>query len=164
MKKLELEGRIYAVREILEQNRTINSVAVELGLNRSTISYWVRQCVEHGLDGLNRRQQGLAYPGEFRVLVIQDMQVNNLSYREVAAKYNIGTHVTVIKWNKIFTKQGVEGLMTENKGEKPTGRPRGRPLKLDREEMKDLRKENERLKMEVAYLKKLNALVQEKEK
>lgn len=41
---------------------------------------------------------------------------------------------------------------------------KGRPPKLDKKVEEDLFAENQRLRMENAYLKKLNALVQEREK
>ena len=51
----------------------------------------------------------------------------------------------------------------ENRGH-PTvnGKKRGRPPKLDKQVEEDLIAENQRLRMEIEYLKKLNALVQER--
>lgn len=72
------------------------------------------------------------------------------------------------RWERIFLEEGVAGLMTERRGRKSTGRPRKQPLDKTVEE--DLIAENQRLKERIEYLeaeneyiKKLDALVQERE-
>lgn len=49
--------------------------------------------------------------------------------------------------------------MTERRGRKSTGRPK----KLDKSVEADLIAENQRLRMEIEYLKKLDALVRKEE-
>ena len=65
-------------------------------------------------------------------------------------------------------EEGAVGLMKERRGRKRTGRPRKQPLDKSVEE--DLIAENQRLKerneyleAELAYIKKLDALVRERE-
>ena len=91
-----------------------------------------------------------------------DMRENHLSYRETARKYKIGLNESQGKdrlrgWERIYLEEGAAGLMTERRGRKSTGRPRKKPLDKCVEE--DLIAENQRLKMEIEYLKKLSALV-----
>ena len=98
--------------------------------------------------------------------VIMDMREHHLSYREVVRKYWENTkgkepnyiHV-VQRWERIFLEEGAEGLMKERRGKSNTGSRRGRPPKLDRKVEEDLIAENQRLRMEIEYLKKLSALV-----
>ena len=54
-----------------------------------------------------------------------------------------------------------EGLMKERRGRAgaASGTKKGRPPKLDRKVEEDLIAENQRLRMEIEYLKKLSALV-----
>jgi hypothetical protein len=65
----------------------------------------------------------------------------------------------------IYLEEGAEGLYVERRGRVPNaGIPRkGRPPKLDKQVEEDLIAENQRLRMENDYLKKLNALVQERQ-
>ena len=57
-------------------------------------------------------------------------------------------------------EEGEVGFMTERRGRKSTGRPK-KPLSKSVEE--DLIAENQRLRMEIEYLKKLDALVRKEE-
>ena len=97
------------------------------------------------------------------------MRNNHLSYHETIRKY-WGNDVyeqnyikQVQRWERKYLEEGIAGLEKENRGH-PTanGKKRGRPPKLDKQVKEDLIAENQRLRMEIEYLKKLNALLQER--
>ena len=107
------------------------------------------------------------YSAEFKISVIMDMREHHLGYCETARKYDIGdpklggaVH-TIQGWERIFLEEGAEGLMKERRGRacKASGTRKGRPTKLDKKIEEDLIAENQRLRMEIDYLKKLSALV-----
>ena len=77
---------------------------------------------------------------------------------ETAERFEL-RHKRVQDWERIYLAEGPEGLYIEHRGRGSTGRPR----KLPREVEEDLLAENQRLKAELAYLKKLQALVSERE-
>ena len=107
------------------------------------------------------------YSTEFKIRVIMDMREHRLSYNETVRKYgmiaksNGGATNTLRRWERIFLEEGAEGLMKERRGRacKASGSNKGRPPKLDRKVEEDLIAENQRLRMEIEYLKKLSALV-----
>ena len=106
------------------------------------------------------------YSREFKISVIMDMREHHLSYSEVVRKYwdiNQGQehnyHKQVQRWERIFLEEGAEGLMKERRGKNNISGKRGRPPKLDKKVEEDLIAENQRLRMEIEYLKKLSALV-----
>ena len=113
-------------------------------------------------------QKKKKYSPEFKKGVILDMWETRLVYRETVRKYWKGSkgkepnHIKQKKrWERIYLEEGAEGLMQERR-EKPrffTGARRGRPPKLDKNIEKDLIEENQHLRMEIEYLKKLRALV-----
>ena len=102
------------------------------------------------------------YSPEFKLSVILDMRNNHLGVRETERKYGID-HNILSRWERKYLEEGYEGLMKDNRG-RPSinGKKRGRPPKLDKKVEEDLIAENQRLRMENEYLKKLNALVQER--
>ncbi len=111
------------------------------------------------------------YSSEFKICVIMGMREQRLSYHETVRRYwNTETHseecnyINVIKrWERIFLEEGAEGLMKERRGKSNTSNRRGRPPKLDKKVEEDLIAENQRLRMEIEYLKKLDALVRKRE-
>ena len=87
------------------------------------------------------------------------MRAEGLSYMETERRFCI-TKDRVRKWERIYLEEGPEGLHIEHRGRGGTGRP----PKLDKKLEEDLIAENQRLRAEVDYLKKLNALVIEEER
>jgi len=104
--------------------------------------------------------KGTHYSGKFKQTVIEDVRTNHLSYREAMQKYGIAGKMSIQKWERIYLEEGPEGLSIERRGR---GSP-GRPPKLDKQVKKDLIAENQRLRAENDYLKKLHALVLEEER
>ena len=99
------------------------------------------------------------------------MREHRLGYRETARKYwnvprgqDLNYMNTVKRWERIFLEEGAEGLMKERRGKacSASGTRKGRPPKLDKKVEEDLIAENQRLRMEIEYLKKLDALVQKR--
>ena len=86
------------------------------------------------------------------------MREHRLGLVETAKKYKVDHH-SVARWERIFLEEGAEGLMKERRGKNNTSGKRGRPPKLDKKVEEDLIAENQRLRMEIEYLKKLSALV-----
>ena len=110
------------------------------------------------------------YSSEFKIRVIMDMRENRLGYRETARKYNLARQseasaATMLhRWERIYLEEGAEGLMKERRGKacSASGTRKGRPPKFDKKVEEDLITENQRLRMEIEYLKKLDALVQKR--
>ena len=112
------------------------------------------------------------YSTEFKMCVIMDMREHKLSYKETVRKYwegSKGKEANYVKqiqlWERIFLEEGAEGLMKERRGRACTASDsnKGRPPKFDRKVEEDLIAENQRLRMEIEYLKKLDALVRKRE-
>ena len=100
-----------------------------------------------------------------------DMWEHHLGYRETIRKYwnisrgqDLNYAKTVQRWERIFLEEGAEGLMKDRRGRacKASGAQKGRPPKLEKKIEEDLIAESQRLRMEIEYLKKLDALVQKR--
>ena len=111
------------------------------------------------------------YSAKFKIGVIMDMREHHLGYRETVRKYwdvskgqEANYKNAVQRWERIYLEEGAEGLMKERRGRvcSTSGTRKGRPPKLDKKVEEDLIAENQRLRMEIEYLKKLDALVQKR--
>lgn len=119
-----------------------------------------------------KREEQKRYSTEFKISAILDMRGNNLGYNETVRKYwgvKVGKEKNYIKqlqgWERIYLEEGAEGLMKERRGRacSADGTRKGRPPKLNKQVEEDLIAENQRLRMEIEYLKKLDALVRKRE-
>ena len=100
------------------------------------------------------------YTPEFKKMVIETMREEKLSYRETARRFEINSHHRIQDWERIYLTDGPEGFTVERRGRGSKGRPR----KLPKEVEADLLAEVQRLRAENEYLKKLQALVLERER
>ena len=92
------------------------------------------------------------------------MHNNHLSLTETAIKFNLGNHSIVGKWERIYYEEGLQALYEERRGRNKNMSSKQSKKKLSKENEENLIEEVQRLRMENAYLKKLQALVQERTK
>lgn len=131
--------------------------------SRADILKWVAQYREHGIEGLCKIHG--TYTGDFKVSVVEYMHATGTSIRATAAHFNIPSPQTVNSWERIYCEQGKDALYKEHRGRGLGMKDqKTRKRKLDADVNEDLLAEVKRLRMENEYLKKLNALIQEREK
>jgi transposase len=134
--------------------------------NRSLIERWVAAFALHGDAGLSKKRS--RYDADFKLSVLQHMWENRLSITQAAAKFDIRRHSTVGDWERAYREGGVEALtppptrrvkkilIPETKPAVPAGE--------DTRSREELLAELDYLRMENAVLKKLEALVQARQK
>ena len=89
------------------------------------------------------------------------MLEEKLSYSETARRFEVNSRDQIKSWERIYLTEGPEGLAVERRGRSSKGRP---PKQLSKQVEEDLLAEVQRLRAEVDYLKKLQALVLEDER
>ena len=163
--KYDYAFKLECVQLVLEKEHTTEYVSKLKGLAESNIRRWVNFYQKFGKEGLLPRKNR-NYSVSFKMEVLNVIEQESLSLSEACLKFNITSISVIIKWQKDFTKFGVDGLHP-----KPKGRPRSMSnykrkkrksdKPLTREE--ELLLENEALRCELAFLKKLQALIQAEE-
>ena len=163
-KMYSTELKLEIVQRYLKGNVGLRALAEQYHVHRGDIQKWRNAYLEHGIAGLCTTHG--TYTGEFKVSVVEYMKSTGASIRQTAALFNIPSPPTVSKWERIYQEQGKEALCLERRG-RPMGMKNSTDKKIRKktvETNEELLAEVERLRMENAYLKKLNALIQEREK
>lgn len=163
MSKYSNEFKLKVVKYCIEGHHGYKDAANYFNMKQDhTVLKWVRKYQEHGEKGLIRNNQ--KYDGKFKQNVVEYMHNNHLSLTETAIKFNLGNHNIVGKWERIYYEEGPQALYEERRGRNKDMSSKPRKKKLSKENEEDLIEEVQRLRMENAYLKKLQALVQERTK
>ena len=110
---------------------------------------------------MSRGKPNKRYTPEFKRMVVETMQQEQLSYSETARRFEVNGHRRIQDWERIYLTEGPEGFAIERRGRSSKGRP---PKQLPKEVEEDLLAEVQRLRAENDYLKKLQALVLEDER
>jgi transposase len=163
MSKYTEQFKLAVVEQYLAGTNGFQSVAKQHGVPHSMVRKWVGLFRLHGADGL--RKKFSHYDADFKLAVLQHMWANELSYGETAAAFNIRHHAVVGVWERCYHTGGIDALMPPRRGRPkmmPTPQETKPPLPPDDSERthEELVAEVNQLRMEVAYLKKLRALVQ----
>jgi transposase len=165
MSKYSLDFKLSAISKVINQSCSILSVSRELNVRKSNIFHWVNLFIQHGINGLTPKK--ITYSGDFKLRVLNCMYEQQISLTQTAILFGITSTSVVLKWDKVFKELGPDALYQDNRGRKSTmsGESKKKYTRkpnapLTREE--ELLAELEYLRTENAYLKKLNALVQEK--
>jgi transposase len=146
-------------------HRSYSDVKARFGIDHSTVRQWVALHAAHGLDGLAKKFT--AYDAAFKLSVLRRMWDDGLSHRQAAAIFNIRNASSLSEWEKRYERGGIEALAPLRRG-RPRSMPEpptvsGQPDVLqddDARSREELLAELNYLRMENAYLKKLEALTQ----
>ena len=163
--KYNVSFELHCVKEVLENHCSVNSVSHQEGISDSLLHKWIIDYQNQGTLGLEPKKNQ-KYSAEFKFRVIKSIIEQHLSLGEARIKFNIPSESVIVKWQKDFANFGVDGLQPKPKGRpKIMNSPKRKSSKLKqpltREE--ELLLENERLRCEVALLKKFNTLIQAQE-
>ncbi len=162
-RKYSDEFRLKAVQMYLSgRHGGFKTIAKELGIDHSDLRRWVHLYDQHGVEGLTKVSG--TYSGEFKIHVVEYMHRNQMSLKEAANYFCLPNHCTLSKWEQIYYEEGREALLEERRGRNKMGRKTPPNPKKNTNENEELLAEVRRLRMENEYLKKLNALVLEREK
>jgi transposase len=137
-------------------------LAKQHGLERGMLRRWVKWFNTYGDEAFKKKFA--RYSAEFKFSVLQHMWDNELSYRQVAVQFDIRSPGVLGTWERSYRNGGLEALRPRPRGRPkamavPTAKP-DTPPDNEHRSRDELLAELEYLRMENAYLKKLQALVQ----
>lgn len=160
MAKFTAQQKLLAVKRYLEGKEGQGSIAKSIGVSKSMLQLWIRKYQYHAESAFVRSYT--TYSLEDKLKVIRYMNEHGTSIRETTAIFNLPTHSMLLSWKNQLEMDGIDALNPKKKG-RPSMKEEKKPGPIEGS-VEALQAEVERLRMENAYLKKLNALVQSKEK
>ena len=165
---------IKEITKLLDQHESKAKIASMYHVSESLLEQLDRRYKMHGLEAI-LHGQSKSYTIDEKIVIINRYYAGE-SKTSLAIELNVSSSV-VNSWIKKYEQMGYNGLI-DNRG-KPGVSKMGRPKKnkeqtstteamapvndAEREELNKLRKENYQLKMEKACLKKIQALVQQRQ-
>ena len=145
--------------------RSFRDVGSHFGLDAGTVRKWVAVHAVHGDAGLKKKLS--TYSAAFKLSVLQRMWEDGLSRRQAAALYNIRNASCLSNWARRYESGGLAALAPRRKG-RPATVPKSRkstgsegPVDDKDKSRDELLSELQHLRMENAFLKKLDALTRE---
>ena len=166
LKKRKKHG--YAERlkymHMLEDGYSINYIHEHYGIDKQLLSHLWSRYESEGPSGLLKKQYVKA-DCAFKVQVVRDIEENHLTLVDASLKYNVSSSRIQV-WRRIARTQGYDALAITRPRGRPPKNDMGRPRKKKPEEMTDLELLQLRVKeleAENALLKKVKALVEERE-
>lgn len=162
MTKYDERLKLEIVQEYINGAGGSNTLGKRYGVPKTLIKLWAELYRIHGRDGLNKKHS--SYSAEFKLSVLRHMWDNGLSIGQAAAAFNVRNRAAVGIWERSYRESGFDALIP-----RPRGRSRQMPAPTTKSEpspddekrtREELVAELNQLRMENAYLKKLQALVQ----
>lgn len=166
MSKYSEEFKLKIVKEYLEGPLGYGLLAKKYGVASPTvIRNWIKAYQVFGRKGVKKKQKHTTYSVQLKLDVLHFMKQTGASYSETALAFGINNPPLIASWKKIVQLEGNEGLQP-----KPKGRPSMKKNKKNfttlstpsvsaskERTLKELERENELLRLENSYLKKLEA-------
>ena len=163
-KEFSLEEKLSAIGLVF-QGESARSVSRKLSLGHHTLYEWIENYKFRGIEGLKskrKKKKRLSYEEKYKI--VREYQESELTLVQLSAKYDVSSP-QIGNWVRLVERGGFKTLLPRKFGLPKTGRHMRKRLPKDEceKENERLRKEIERLRLENLLLKKVRALVEERE-
>ena len=160
MKKNENYPKLVQAMHMLDDGHSINYIQKQLRVDRKTIQLARQRYLSGGELALLLPKYQPQLSMERKLEIVREVDQKQLSLSEAALKHLVSRY-SLERWIKAYHQSGAAGLARKRASDSMKKKRQRTEAELDELEM--LRKRNEYLEAENALLKKVKALVEERE-
>lgn len=162
MTKYDTQFKLNVVENYLKTGSQYQTAKL-YGINTSEVQRWTLVYQHHGLSSLEK-QSNQSRSVEHKLEILKHIKLNGVSARLAAAQFNIPSPSTIARWQRLYNEGWIEALQSAPRGRVPMPKINKAILQKSLTELTpaELQRRLEYIEAENAYLKKLSALVQEK--
>ena len=160
MKRNENYPKYVQAMRMMDEGQSIHHVARVLHVGVPTIKLVRHRYLLEGELALLLPNYQPQLDVEKKAMILADIDENKLSLSVASLKYNIHVY-TLRRWLNAYRRDGVSGLI--RRGSQSSMKKKRQRTETELDELEMLRKRNEYLEAENALLKKVKALVEERE-
>ena len=159
MTKIHTEEEWQKALDLHKEGMMPRAIARIVGISEREVKH---RCRMYDLTGKFQTKPRIGHLFDFKIkrAAVDDVVKKSLSCVLVCAKYDI-SRSAIKDWLSKFRQGGYKNLRDKKPGGSFPRMPKKKNIRAGAGELERLREENEYLKAEVAYLKKLKALDQE---
>lgn len=162
------------INDYAEHIRSAKQLALYYDIPYNTVKYWIKKYNKNGMEALLKPRNGgkyITYDAAFKLRVTEYwLEHPEISSNQISEIFH-ASRGAIRSWRKIYLEQGSDALRKEMRGKNKNMKNGKGKIMFEqaafsddpKEHIEALEKQVRYLQMENDYLKKLNALVQEKE-
>ena len=160
MRRQKSLSDLVSYMHMLEDGMSFSFIHKQYGINEDRLKVLWFKYQQKGIEGLQKKHNVKA-DFALKKQIVLDIEESHLTLHAASLKYGASPQ-RISAWLKIARTDGIEALSKSKKLGRPPGM--GRPKKNSKPltELERLQKENQELKTEIALLKKVRALVEER--
>ncbi|MGJ9460715.1 helix-turn-helix domain-containing protein [Oceanobacillus sp. CF4.6] len=167
MAKYSEEFKLKVAEEYIEGKLSYRRLAEKCEVPTTTLRGWVRVYKYYGSNKLVKKEQKQSvYSFQFKLDVLSFMKSTGASVSDTALQFGIKNPSIISRWRKTFLEGNLEVLDKQrgllSMANKPNNEAKEK-LNDKEESLQKFERENELLRLEVAYLKKLRAFQKDPE-
>lgn len=162
MSKYTKEFKLAVVKDYESFKLGYTALSKQYDVKRTLLKKWIYGYQYHGANYFEKRTQ--VYSAEFKLSVLQHIKDHHMSPIRAAALFGIPAFTSVMQWQRLYNLGGEAALEAKPRGRPKMTKPKPKvdknPKAMTQEELLE---EVLNLRAERDYLKKLQALIQEKQ-